>query len=391
MSYDLLILGESLELLIDNRGKNPKYTDKGVPTVSGMAIRGGRIDMSNVRRVSMETWRQWMPSQTRRHDVILTSEAPLGRVALVESDEPLALAQRVFGLRGRAGVLDTRFLYYALQTDFVQAELRGRATGTTVFGIRQPSLKQVRIPAPAYEIQEAIAEVLGALDEKISANAKLAKFVDEYLSTLLRDAIVDLNDWTTLDSIATVNQVAIKPASEGNLRYIDIASVGIGEFDYPNLSPWSEAPGRARRKVKRGDTLWSTVRPNRRSHALNLSDDPTLVASTGLAVLTPTAAGFAYLYEVTRLPEFTAYLENVAEGSAYPAVRADRFKNAPIPAIDDDKRLQFEFIATPMREHVHSLSEESRTLAATRDALLPQLMSGKLRVKDAEQLVSEVV
>lgn len=114
-----------------------------------------------------------------------------------------------------------------------------------------------------------------------------------------------------------------------------------------------------------------------------------LVASTGLAVLTPTRVGFAYLYEVTRLPEFTAYLENVAEGSAYPAVRADRFLDAPVPAATESAIERFESIAAPLRETVFAASEETRTLAATRDALLPQLMSGKLRVRDAERAASD--
>ena len=114
------------------------------------------------------------------------------------------------------------------------------------------------------------------------------------------------------------------------------------------------------------------------------------MASTGLAVLSPREVGFAFLYECTRRPEFTAYLENVAEGSAYPAVRGDRFSGAPVPLSEDSVGAEFESVAAPLREYVHSLGTENRTLAATRDALLPQLMSGKLRVRDAEAVASRV-
>ena len=132
------------------------------------------------------------------------------------------------------------------------------------------------------------------------------------------------------------------------------------------------------------------MRPNRRSHALNLSNDALLVGSTGLAVITPKTVGWAYLYEVTRRPEFTAYLETVAEGSAYPAVRADKFTDAPVPLLSEESRLLFESLAEPLRESAHSLSEENRSLTATRDALLPQLMSGNLRVKDAEKALENL-
>jgi type I restriction enzyme S subunit len=103
--------------------------------------------------------------------------------------------------------------------------------------------------------------------------------------------------------------------------------------------------------------------------------------------MTPRAVGWAYLYEVTKRPEFTAYLETVAEGSAYPAVRADKFEEAPIPLLSEESRQLFESVAEPLRESAHSLSDENRSLASTRDALLPQLMSGKLRVRDAEKVL----
>jgi len=199
------------------------------------------------------------------------------------------------------------------------------------------------------------------------------------------------DDTIRLGQIAVVNDAKAHPNEGGQLRYVDIASVGVGSYEFPELTAWAEAPGRARRQLRRGDTLWSTVRPNRRSHALNLSDDSNLVASTGLAVLSPREVGYAYLYQVTKQPRFAAYLESVAEGSAYPAVRAERFADALVPWVSSVERNRFEAIAAPAREHEHALSHENRQLAATRDALLPQLMSGRIRVRDAEQMVGDVV
>ncbi|RAN76139.1 hypothetical protein B5P43_24395 [Bacillus sp. SRB_336] len=388
MSWNTLELGSSLEALIDNRGKNPPYADDGIPTVSGMTVGAGVLNLASARCVSYETWQQWMPEPTKRNDVVLTSEAPLGRAALVPTDSPLVLAQRVFGLRGKPGILDSRFLYYAFQTVAVQADLQGRATGTTVLGIRQPALKKVQIPAPNYAEQQAIAEVLGALDDKIAANTELAATADEFLAAQLSVLLDSAFEEVRLGDIAEVNAETVKPTSGGYLRYIDIASVGIGAHDYPELMPWEDAPSRARRRVHQGDTIWSTVRPNRRSHSLNLSEDSLIVGSTGLAVISPRRVGFAYLYEVTKRPEFTAYLENVAEGSAYPAVRSDRFADASVPYLPKPRLEEFEALAAPIRQQMYSLTVENRTLASTRDALLPQLMSGKLQIKDAEILIS---
>ncbi len=281
------------------------------------------------------------------------------------------------------------YVYYALQDLYARGgtwEFQNQSTGISNFQFEM-FRECWQLNLPPYPEQQAISEVLGALDDKIAANTALAATVDTYLAALL-DEMASGCDATTLGAIADVNRRSVKPVPDGRLRYIDIASVAAGSFEYPDSSRWAEAPGRARRGLSSGDTMWSTVRPNRRSHALNLEDDPLLVASTGLAILSPREVGFAYLYEASRRLEFSAFLENVAEGSAYPAVRADRFLDAPIPDLPADRIAAFEGQAAPLRELAASQARENRTLAATRDALLPQLISGKLRVRDAEAAVS---
>lgn len=282
------------------------------------------------------------------------------------------------------------FIYYALKDLYDRGgtwEFQNQSTGIAnfQFDLFRDRWRPALPPLPE---QQAIAEVLGALDDKIAANTALAARVDDHLEAEM-DRLTTGCGVTVLGVIADVNRRTVKPVAGSSLRYVDIASVGVGVFDYPEVSPWDDAPGRARRAVSFGDTLWSTVRPNRRSHALVLDDDPLLVASTGLAVLSPREVGFAFLYEATRRPAFTAYLESVAEGSAYPAVRADRFLDAPVPDVPQVARTVFESVAAPLRKLVAAQARENRTLAATRDALLPQLMSRKLRVRDAEKVVAD--
>ncbi|RLU99445.1 hypothetical protein CTZ27_16130 [Streptomyces griseocarneus] len=250
-----------------------------------------------------------------------------------------------------------------------------------------------KVQLPVRAEQEAVADVLGALDDKIAVNERIAAAVDDLAAALFEDLLTADAEGTEvlLGDIADVNVRTVKAQDSGSLRYVDISSVGVGSYGWPEEMPWRDAPGRARRKAAVGDTIWSTVRPNRRSHALVLDEDPDLVFSTGLAVLSPKAVGPAFLYESTRLASFQVYLESVAEGSAYPAVRADRFKGAPIILPSEDARFRFEETAMAMRLRAHQAHVESRTLATLRDTLLPQLMSGRLRVKDAEKIVEDHV
>jgi type I restriction enzyme S subunit len=278
---------------------------------------------------------------------------------------------------------DARYWYYALQT----LNLNSRSSGSGQPLLNQGIIGSIPFTPPEMAARHGIAEVLGALDDKIAANTALAIAADKLLATSFEATIGADSPLVRLSDIADVNRSTMKPSPGGQLKYVDIAAVGVGSYEFPSAMNWDDAPSRARRVVSKGDTLWSTVRPNRRSHALNLSDDPMLVGSTGLAVISARTVGWAYLYEVTRRPDFTSYLETVAEGSAYPAVRADRFQEALVPLAAESGRRSFENLAEPLREELFSLDQENRTLAATRDALLPQLVSGKLRVKGAEKVL----
>jgi type I restriction enzyme S subunit len=133
--------------------------------------------------------------------------------------------------------------------------------------------------------------------------------------------------------VALVNAHSIKGSSTpSRIEYIDISSVGTGEFtEPPKLMSFADAPSRARRIVKAGDTILSTVRPNRRSFLFLASPSSIAVASTGFAVLTPTPNVDArYLYYWVTRQDFTDYLSLHAKGAAYPAVSAEDIGGAEI-------------------------------------------------------------
>src|SRR5688572_12350439 len=111
--------------------------------------------------------------------------------------------------------------------------------------------------------------------------------------------------------VALVNARAIKLGDKPEeIQYIDISSVGTGELiERPKLLAFADAPSRARRLVRAGDTIISTVRPNRRSFLYLSSPSANTVVSTGFTVLTPTAkVDSHYLYYWITKQEFTDYL-----------------------------------------------------------------------------------
>jgi type I restriction enzyme S subunit len=322
-------------------------------------------------------------------DLVIAMDRPwigagLKFASVTERDLPAWLVQRVARLRAKPGV-DQRYLHYLFASRDFTSHILAVQTGTAIPHVSGPQILSFQCPDHSLLEQRAIAEVLGALDDKIAANARLTESIDRLLDARFEGATRGAPQGM-LEEIAEVNGITVTPG-QGQIRYIDIASVGVGSYEYPALTDWSSAPGRARRKVSEGDTVWSTVRPNRRSHALVLDAGRNIVASTGLAVITPREEDFAFVYESTRTSQFTTFLESIAEGSAYPAVKAPRFAEAPVPLPSVEQRRAFEALAAPLRRRGHAAAMESRSLARTRDELLPLLMSGKVRVKDAEKIV----
>src|SRR5690606_1665926 len=125
-----LTIQEAVECLIDYRGKTPKKTSNGVRLITAKVIKGGRILKEPAEYISANEYDKWMRrGLPKQWDVLLTTEAPLGELGILRSAEKIALAQRVILLRGKPELLDQKFLFYVMQGDFVQHQLRARATG----------------------------------------------------------------------------------------------------------------------------------------------------------------------------------------------------------------------------------------------------------------------
>jgi len=390
---DLVALGH-LYVSDGYRTKRSEHGRPGIPILRVAEVLDGSISPTFEDYVS-DDFRSAMGTKiSQPGDIVLTTKGTVGRVAIMPEDsaEFSYSPQVCFFRLDSNGILDRRYLYYWFKSDafWRQASYRKGQTDMADY-INLADIRSLTIVVPPKHDQQAIAAVLGALDDKIALNERIGTLTDELCAaqfSRLIDTSVALKE-VPLGTVAEVNARSIKPITGGHLRYIDISSVGVGTMIWPERLSWDSAPGRARRRVAIGDTIWSTVRPNRRSHALVLDDDPELVASTGLATLTPRAVGAAYLYECTKLNKFVSYLESVAEGSAYPAVRADKFNQAPLPMASGEDVQRFERAAYGVRERAHAATQESRTLASLRDTLLPKLMSGQITVRQAESLVEE--
>ncbi|MCI1756014.1 MAG: restriction endonuclease subunit S [Sphingobium sp.] len=348
------------------------------------------------------------------------SGASAGTVCYIAEDFwPLNTCLYVKDFKGN----DPRFAYYFLKT----IDLAGMNSGSA-----QPSLNRnfvhpvpVRFPDPPE--QQAIAAILSALDDKIELNLRMNETQEASARALFRDWFVDFGP--------------TRAKAEGRAPYLapDIWSLFPGTFDdegKPEGWVWStigkevEAVGGSTPSTKDaslwdGDIAWTTPKdlsglksPVLMQTGRTISEAGLQTISSGLlppgTVLMSSRAPVGYL-AITQIPlainqgyiamrcngrvsNWHAYLwakENInaivqnANGSTFQEISKANFRPLPFLVGDKDVRDRFNDLVQPMFEQIIANERESRTLAETRDALLPKLMSGEIRVAQAEKLAGD--
>jgi type I restriction modification DNA specificity domain protein len=183
-------LEDTLEVLIDYRGKTPKKTTSGIPLITAKIIKNGRIEQPT-EFIAKEDYAAWMTRGFPKvGDVVLTTEAPLGEVAQLKNNN-IALAQRVVALRGKPDLLNNDFLLFLLQSSFVQEQLEARSSGSTVKGIKQSELRKIVVKLPNIKGQIKIAKQLKTLDDKIHLNTQTNQTLEHIAQAIYKSWFVD--------------------------------------------------------------------------------------------------------------------------------------------------------------------------------------------------------
>ena len=162
-----------LEALIDYRGKTPRKSETGIPTLSAKSVKDGYIDYSSCYYISPEEYQRFMVRGFPKvGDVLLTTEAPMGNVARLDRED-IGIAQRLLTLRGKKDVCDTDYLRYWLKSPYGKAALSSRETGTTVTGIKQAEFRKIVIDLPDIETQKKAVSILLSLERKLEVNNEI--------------------------------------------------------------------------------------------------------------------------------------------------------------------------------------------------------------------------
>ena len=184
----------------------------------------------------------------------------------------------------------------------------------------------------------------------------------------------------TLGDVALLNSESWKPSRPPEaIRYVDLTSTKWGYIEHIESYTWKDAPSRARRVLRKGDTIVSTVRPGNGSFAH--IDEDGLTGSTGFAVLRPKEADDRELvWCAATSSENVDRLSRLADGGAYPAVPPGDVLSTSVAVAQPEVRAAFSRLFGSLLGRMEEGKRECRGLSALRDMLLPRLISGRVKV-----------
>ena len=429
--WRVMPLESAMAAIIDYRGKSPNKTSSGIPLVTAKVVRGGRIFKPD-EFIAPEDYQAWMRRGLPHcGDVVMTTEAPLGNVGQLDGTK-VALAQRLITLRGQPDLLDNTFLKFAMQCQYVQEQLFARATGTTVVGIKQRELRQVHLPIPPLREQQAIVDILGSLDDKIELNRRTNQTLEQMARALFKSWFIDFDPIrynqqrqakaqpsqgddlharfahlfpaSFQDSplgpipegweVATLGDIADNPRRSVKTQDIDPNSPYIGLEHMPRrsivLDAWDSAESITSNKYRFGttDILFGKLRPYFHKVGVPAVEG---ICSTDILVIAPQdPAWFGFVLEHVSSDDFVAYANAASTGTKMPRTNWDYMSRYQVAFPPRELAEAFNDFVQPLVQRIHANIHESQTSGATRDALLPKLLSGELRASEAEQFAEEI-
>ena len=403
---DTITIEEATERIIDYRGKTPSKTNSGVRLVTAKVVKRGRILEEPKEFIAADFYDEWMRrGLPQKFDVLLTTEAPLGELAILHDSERIALAQRIILLRARPGHIDPHFLFYALQSDSAQGELKARASGTTVLGIKQSELRQVRVPTFPLPAQRRIAGILSAYDELIEKNQRRIQILETMARALYREWFVEfrfpgherfprvaspLGDipqgWEVkrLPECVDVNPRVVVPRN-GKKPFVPMGCLA---NDSMLITDIELRDGNSGAKFQNGDTLFARITPcleNGKTGFVQFLLDAKAVArgSTEFIVLRSRTLTPEFVYLLARSDEFrNLAIKSMTGASGRQRVQERCFDDFKITHPPHALLNRFSGIVEPSFRLIQELYLQTHNLRRTRNLLLPRLLSGQVALTD---------
>ncbi|MER5691153.1 restriction endonuclease subunit S [Streptomyces mirabilis] len=382
--------------VFDGPHATPKKTETGPWFLSISSLDKGRLNLAESAHVAEDDFAKWTRRVTPQEgDVLFSYETRLGEAALMPEGIRACLGRRMGILRPKRDAVDPKFLLYTyLGPEFQETIAARRIHGATVDRIPLVSLPTWPIRLPGLAGQQAVVAVLGALDDKIVVNERIAATARQLALTTFVQATVD-GEPVEVD-VASVSRVltrGIAPKyseSSDDLVVLNQKCIRDGRVRLAPARLTLREKVKAPKLLQRNDVLVNSTGVGTLGRVARWTSDDAATVDSHItivrfeeAAVDPVCAGFAIL---RAQPE----IEAMGEGSTgQTELRRTQLGGLEITLPNMAAQQQLRPKLDALEERADQALAESGALTTLRDKLLPQLMSGRLRVKDAEKIVED--
>jgi type I restriction enzyme S subunit len=374
--------------------------DKGLPVIKIAELHNGITASTKYYDGKIEEW-----FYLKKGELLFAWSGSVG--VFTWNGGPAVLNQHIFKVKAKPGI-DQKFLKYLLQFHMPIFELLVKDKATTMGHVRIEDLKSIEAAIPPLHEQRKIAEILGSLDDKIELNREMNKTLEAIAQAIFENWFVDFEPFK--DKLVYSKELGkklpegweIKPISEvihvnppRKLRKGTVARK-IGMSDLKPWQSWIESWSYEEYKggptFQNGDTLFARITPSlehgKTALVLILDEREIAFGTTEFIVLAPKVIkSDYYVFCLARTRDVREKAIRAMSGSSgRQRVPDDIFDRILIPVPPEEVIKEFNNIASPLFEMITVNARENLVLARIRDALLPKLLSGGIRVKvDVEE------
>ncbi len=397
----------------------------GVPLVRLAGLGGYEVTLNKCNYLDPSfVAKKWDHFRLKKGDILISTSASFGRPAVVGAEAEGAIFYTgIIRFRSMSSELNEGYLKSFLGSRAFMLQAEAQASGSVISHFGPSHLRRMEIPLPPLKEQQNIAYVHSTLDDKIELNRWMNETLEAMARAIFKDWFVDFGPtrarmegrepclapeiWNlfpdrldaegkpegweqgTLVDIADSPRRGVSPADVAE----DTPYIGLEHMPRRSiaLSEWEGAGKVTSNKsiFKKGEFLFGKLRPYFHKVGFALLDG---ICSTDIVVVIPRAPNWgAFTLACLSTDEFVDYTDQTSTGTKMPRTGWNTMGQYEVCIPSEQIAHAFQSIAQTLFDRVSTNIHESRTLAQTRDFILPKLMSGEIRLREAEKIAGEAV
>ena len=419
-----------LSAIADNRGKTCPTSENGVPLIATNCVKNSNLypTYEKVRFVSEETYDSWFRAHPQPGDLIFVTKGSPGEVCFTPDPVDFCIAQDMVAIRADEAVVHPKYLFAALRAKKTQQDILNLHVGTMIPHFKKGDFGKLLIPLPDLQTQKSIGEAYYNISLKIANNRRMNETLEEMARAIFKSWFVDFDpvhakSAGNAPAHMDADTAALFPSSFGDdglpegwslghlsdlvdlnpterikkgelSSYIEMANLPTSGSNISNVVLREFKSGT---KFRNGDTLLARITPcleNGKTAYVDVLDEGEVAwGSTEYIVMrTKDPLPKFYSYVVARSEHFREHaIRSMTGTSGRQRAQADMVAAYEVVIPPKSVASAFGDIGQNWFSKIRCNAAESKTLAELRDTLLPKLMSGEIRVSDAEREVEAVV